>query len=59
MKYYVFCWFTVFRGQIRHSGTWNSLADTEEDAEKRLHRWIHARYPGHRLMIHQRQIIRC
>lgn len=46
MCYYVLTWKTR-----RHSGIWNALAADRTEAESRLRRWIHTRYPGQRVTV--------
>ena len=46
MRYYVLIWKTR-----RHSGIWNALAADPSEAESRLRRWIHTRYPGQRVTV--------
>lgn len=46
MKYYILTWTTR-----RHSGIWNALAADQQEAESRLRRWIHTRYPGQRITV--------
>lgn len=46
MKYYILTWRTR-----HHSGIWNSLAADPSEAESRLRRWIHTRYPGQRVTV--------
>lgn len=46
MKYYVLTWYTR-----RHSGIWNSLAADAKEAESRLRRYLHTRYPGQRVTV--------
>ena len=45
-KYYILTWKTR-----RHSGTWHSLAPDVDEAERRLRRWLHSRYPGQRAIV--------
>lgn len=46
MKYFVLTWYTK-----RHSGIWNALAADRQEAESRLRRWLHTRYPGQRITV--------
>lgn len=46
MCYYVMTWKTR-----HHSGIWNALATDPKEAEGRLRRWIHTRYPGQRVTV--------
>lgn len=46
MKYFVLTWKTH-----RHSGIWNALAADRQEAESRLRRWLHSRYPGQRVTV--------
>ncbi len=46
MKYFVLTWYTK-----RHSGIWNAIAADRQEAESRLRRWLHTRYPGQRITV--------
>lgn len=46
MKYYVLVWYTH-----HHSGMWQALAADPREAESRLRRWLHTRYPGQRVTV--------
>lgn len=46
MKYFILTWKTH-----RHSGIWNALAADRQEAESRLRRWLHSRYPGQRVTV--------
>lgn len=46
MSYYVMTWYTR-----RHSGIWNALAADPKEAESRLRRYLHTRYPGQRVTV--------
>ena len=46
MKYYILTWYTSC-----HSGIWNALAADAKEAESRLRRHLHIRYPGQRVTV--------
>lgn len=46
MKYYILTWKTR-----RHSGIWSALAADQLEAESRLRRYLHTRYPGQRVAV--------
>ena len=50
MKYFILTW-TARRNSKRHGGIWYALAADPVEAERRLRRYIHGRYPGHRIVV--------
>ena len=50
MKYFVLTW-TARRNSKRHSGLHYLLAADQREAERKLHHFLHDRYPGHRIVV--------